>query len=100
MRRHQRGEHALQERRRHDREVGDPPPPRHGHERAGRVDEADARHAVPVATGVLLRDLEEGLLALAVAGHVDERVRTQERLGVVGDVRPAEDDERVRLRRL
>ena len=64
------------------------------------VDEADARHVLPAPIRVSLGDLEERLLALAVAGDVDERMRAQELLRVVRDVRAAEDDERVRTRGL
>ena len=57
-------------------------------------------HVLPAPVGVALGDLEERLLALAVADDVDERVRAQELLGVVRHVRAAEDDERLRPRRL
>ena len=100
IRLHQRREHAFEERGRHDGEVSDARPPRHGDKLPRVVDEADTRHALPAPIRVLLCDLEERLLALAVAGDVDERVRAQELFCVVRDVRAAEDDQRVRTRRL
>src|SRR4029453_5670614 len=73
-----------------------PRPKRRGHKPPGAVDEADARDVLPAPLGVALRDLGERLLSFAVAGDVDERVRAQERLRIVRDVGPAEDDQRLR----
>src|SRR4029079_4255273 len=95
MRRHQRDEDAFEKWRREGPQILDPRSSWHRHTLPSGVEEADAGHIAPVALRVPLDDLHERLLALAVADDVDEGSLAEERLRMVGYVRPAEHDQYV-----
>src|SRR5207245_8965269 len=69
-------------------------------ERPARCDEAHTWDPVPVPHETALQDRCEDLLPFAVDTQVDERMLPQERLGPVGHLGPAEDDQRAWISRL
>src|SRR5690606_7163704 len=92
VRRHQPREGPFEEGRGDLGEVAHPLARRLAVHGAGGVAEADAADPGPVAAWMTLEELEEGALALVVDDDVDERIRREELVGPVGDLRPAEDD--------